>query len=221
MPSFKLSNSKNSDERYICFINCVLQFLAAIPVIRRFFTYRTYRHPRAKSSRICSEITRIFNLAGSPGFTSAGALRQDVGSLPGNNFVRDGEQQDACDFLQALIKALDEEIGCEETRDSVNHNPICVIRSIEGKEIFENRIAKSEDGTCPICGHRLRNTEEDFRILHLSNKKHKAASLQELLDENLGEPSSKFEYKCTGDLSLNYLLFCSSMFQSLRQKPRV
>ena len=112
MLSFKLSNSKYRDERYICFINCVLQFLAAIPVIRRFFINRTYRQPTAKGSRICSEITRIFNLANSQSVTSAGALRQDVGSLPGNDFVKDGEQQDACDFLQALIKALDEEIGC-------------------------------------------------------------------------------------------------------------
>ena len=103
MLSFKLSNLKNKDERYICFINCVLQFLAAIPVIRRFFINRTYRQPTTKSSRICSEITRIFNLANSQSVTSAGALRQDVGSLPGNDFVKDGEQQDACDFLQSLI----------------------------------------------------------------------------------------------------------------------
>ena len=196
MLSFKLSNSKNCGERYICFINAVLQFLAAIPVVRNFFINRKYQQLPGRSFKICSEISRIFNIAGASSVTSAGGLRQDVGSLPGNDFVKDGEMQDACDFLQALIKAIDEEIGCEETRDSVNHTNLCVIRSIEGRETFENRITMSDDGSCSICGYRMRNTEEDFRVLHLSNKNYKAASLQELLDENLGQPSSKFQYKC-------------------------
>ena len=78
-------------------------------------------------------------MAGADTAISAAALRHDIGSLHGNSFVKDGDQQDACDFLQALIKAVDEEIGCEETRDSVNHIPICVLRRLEGKEFFENR----------------------------------------------------------------------------------
>ena len=135
-------------------------------------------------------------MAGSENVTSAAVLRQDLGSLHGNSFVKDGEMQDACDFLQALIKAIDEEIGCEETRDSVNHIPICVLKRLEGKELFENRFTYSEDGGCSTCGYRLRNTEEDFRVLHLPNKNLKAASIQDLLDENLGHPSSKFQYKC-------------------------
>ena len=196
MLSFKLSNMRNKEERYICFINCVLQFLAAIPVIRKFFRNKTYQQPAATNYRICSEISRIFNMAGTDIVTSAAALREDIGSLHGNGFVKDGEHQDACDFLQALIKAIDEEIGCEETRDSVNHIPICVLRRLEGKELFENRFTNSEDGGCSTCGYRLRNTEEDFRVLHLPNKNLKAASLQDLLDKNLGQPSSKFEYKC-------------------------
>ena len=125
MLSFKLSNMRNQDEKYICFINAVLQFLAAIPVIKRFFINRTFQQSIQRSYRICSEITRIFNMADSPNVTSAGALRQDIGSLPGNSFVKDGHQQDATDFLRAFMKAFEEEISCEDIRNSVNHNPIC------------------------------------------------------------------------------------------------
>ena len=129
---------RNREERYICFINCVLQLLFAIPVIRKFFIKRKYQQSTAGNYRICSEISRIFDMAGADNVTSAADLRQNIGSLHGNSFVKDGNQQDACDFLQALIKALDEEIGCEETRDSVNHIPICVLRKMEGREFFEN-----------------------------------------------------------------------------------
>ena len=174
MLSFKLSNMRNREERYICFINSVLQFLAAIPVIRKFFVTKTYQQSTATSYGICSEISRIFNMAGSQTATSAGALRQDIGSLPGNEWVKDGQQQDATDFLRALIKALDEEMGCEDFRNSVNHVPSCVIRRIDGKETHENRFTNSEDGACDICGYRMsNNTEENFRVLYLLNKNFK------------------------------------------------
>ena len=82
-------------------------------------------------------------MAGSQVTTSAAALRQDIGSLRGNDFIKNGEQQDATDFLRALMKALDEEIGCEDIRNSVNHSPICFLKSIEGREIHENRFTES------------------------------------------------------------------------------
>ena len=66
-------------------------------------------------------------MAGSQAATSAGALRQDIGSLPRNEWIKDGQQQDATDFLRALIKALDDEMGCEDYRNSVNHVPSCVM----------------------------------------------------------------------------------------------
>ena len=91
MTSFRLSNSLTGHERYICFINAALQLLAAIPVVKYFFTNRTYQQSTAKNYRICSEISRIFSMKGS--VTSAGSLRQDVGSLRGNEFVKNGQQQ--------------------------------------------------------------------------------------------------------------------------------
>ena len=85
MPSFRLSNSLRGSEKYICFINSVLQLLAAIPVVKHFFISRTYQQSAARRYRICSEISRIFKMTGVQSVTSAGALRQDVGGLPGNN----------------------------------------------------------------------------------------------------------------------------------------
>ena len=189
MLSFKLSNMRNQEERYICFINAVLQFMYAIPVIRKFFINRTYQQSTARNYRICSEITRIFRMAGSQSFTSAAALRHEVGSLYGNDFVKNGHQQGADDFLKALIKAIEKEIGCEDTDigNSVNHNSICVIRNIEGKEAYEKKLSQSEDGACQICGYRMRKTEEYFRIFHLLKKNFAIDSLQILIssDSNL------------------------------------
>ena len=128
--------------------------------------------------------------------TSAGGIRQDIGTLPGNDFVKDGHMQDADHFLKALFKALDAEIGCEDNRNTINHTPVCFIRSMEGKESYDHRFTNSEDGSCSICGYKLRKSEENFRVLHLLNRSLKAASIQELLNENLDQPSNKFQYKC-------------------------
>ena len=194
MPSFRLSNSLSGSQRYICFINATLQLLAAIPIIKNFFTKRKYQQSAERSYRICSEISRIFNMTGR--VTSAGSLRQDVGSLPGNHFVKDGHMQDADHFLKVLTKALDAEIGCEDNRNTINHTSFCFIRSMEGRESYDHRFTNSEDGSCSICGYRLRKSEENFRVLHLLNRTLKAASVQELLNENLYQPSNKFQYKC-------------------------
>ena len=115
MSSFRLSNSLRGSERYICFINAALQLLAAIPLVKYFFTKRIYQQS-ARNYRICSEISRIFNMRGM--LTSAGGIRQDIGTLPGNDFVKDGHMQDADHFLKALFKALDAEIGCEDNTGS-------------------------------------------------------------------------------------------------------
>jgi len=128
--------------------------------------------------------------------TSAGALREDLGSLPGNHFVKDGHMQDADHFLKVLTKALDAEIGCKDDRNTTNHTSFCFIRSMEGKESYDHRFTKSDDGSCCICGYRLRKSEENFRVLHLLNRTLKAASVQELLNENLEQPSNKFQFKC-------------------------
>ena len=67
---------------------------------------------------------------------------------------------------------------------------------MEGRESYDHRFTNSEDGSCSICGYRLRKSEENFQVLHLLNRTLKAASVQELLNENLYQPSNSFQYKC-------------------------
>ena len=61
MPSFRLNNSGFGLERNVCFVNSVLQFMAAVPIIKNYFLQRSFKCGLNRDYPICSEIVRIFS----------------------------------------------------------------------------------------------------------------------------------------------------------------
>ena len=88
MHGFRLSNG-STGERNICFINCILQLLFSVPILRHYFnnysvpTQSAERLRRRRSPTIANEISRIFSKAGSNDIVSAKNLRIEVGAFQG------------------------------------------------------------------------------------------------------------------------------------------
>ena len=131
MPSFRLSNSGLGSERNVCFVNAALQLLAAIPNIRDYFLKRSFKNGLNRVFPLCSEIARIFDMAGSRMINSAGVLREMIGTMQGcERFstrpgIGLGDQQDSKDFLHVLVNKLETEVNCRGSK--FGHADNCLV----------------------------------------------------------------------------------------------
>ena len=184
MPSFRLNNSGFGTERNVCFVNAVLQFMAAVPRIRDYFLQRSFQH--GQDFPLCSEIVRIFEMTGSRMVTSGGVLREIIGSMKGferfSTKPEFGDQQDAEDFLQVLVTKLENEVKCRGSK--FGHTDNCLVPMFEGREQLVYKLVNSEDGSCPICFEMPDAKEEPFEII------------QELIWENI-EQQTVLERRCS------------------------
>ena len=198
MPSFRLNNSGFGFERNVCFVNSVLQFMAAVPIIRDYFLQRSFKNGLHRDYPLSSEIVRIFEMAGSRMVTSAGVLRDIIGNMRGferfSTKPEFGNQQDASDFLNVLVSKLEAEVNCRGFE--FGHSGNCMVSWFEGKEQLEFKFLNSDNGSCPICSEMPDSRVEPFEVLHLYNNNSVATSIQELLWENLEEPTP-LERRCS------------------------
>ena len=117
MPTFRLSHARFGKEVNICFVNSVLQMFHCLPLIKNYFLNQVFQRGQpmqlpAGMYQICSEIRAIFGVSGSRQITSAGALRQIIGSRRNQEHFNDQSQQDAVDFLGTLLSNIENEVGC-------------------------------------------------------------------------------------------------------------
>ena len=173
MPSFRLSNSGFGFERNICFVNSILQVMAAVPCIRDYFVKRSFKNGFQHEFPLCSEIVRIFEMAGSRMITSAGVLREIIGSMRGCEIfstrpgLGEGNQQDSKDFFHVLVSKLEMEVKCRGSK--LGHSQNCLVPLFEGREQFEYKFVNSDDGRCPVCLEMPDIKEEPFEVFHLYN----------------------------------------------------
>ena len=160
MPTFRLSHVRFGTEVNICFVNAVIQLLHCLPVIKNYFLNQVFQHGQpmqlpAGLYWICSEIRAIFQFSGARQITSAGALRQTIGSKTNQKHFNDQSQQDAVDFMQVLLSNIESEVGCQAGEAGAHaaagdHRNNCVVSLIQGVETFQNKFRDSIDGSCPI-----------------------------------------------------------------------
>ena len=136
MPTFRLSHVRFGTEVNICFVNAVIQLLHCLPLIKNYFLNQVFQHGQpmqlpAGMYRICSEIRAIFRVSGARQITSAGALRQIIGSKRNQEHFDDQSQQDAVDFMQVLLSNIETEVGCrageEGDRAGGNHRDNAIV----------------------------------------------------------------------------------------------
>ena len=134
--------------------------------------------------------------------TSAGELREMIGSMAGferfSTVHSLGTQECAKDFLSVLVSKLENEVKCRGSR--FGHSNNCVVPMFEGREQLVYKFVNSDDGSCPVCLQMPDTKVQPFEIFHLYNNNSVATSIQELLLENLDQPTmldrrcSKCEY---------------------------
>ena len=106
--TFGLSRSVFPLELNICYINAILQLLHSVAIIRNLVKKKAYKDERNSLTPVLDEISRIFNYQGN--VTSAGPLRQLLGSKEGLSYLVDGEQEDASLFLTQLLDEMIKEV---------------------------------------------------------------------------------------------------------------
>ena len=197
MTIFKLGNSGGAPgpEQNICFVNAILYLIFSVTAFRNFFKEKIYKGNRngGQKTPVCDEVSNIFNCVGAR--TSAGALRQLIGRMsPRFEYIRNGQQQGAPEFLDDLLETLETEL-----KDSGNCQKFNDFRKLfEGCEIIQYNFvgARSRDGECPTCRTPPDYAEKRFNILVLYNDNHRDYSLQQMIDRNLLTPSNVFEKYC-------------------------
>ena len=166
MSSFRLNNSGFGNQRNICYVNSVLQLMAAVPIIRDYFVQRSFRHGNHRDYPLCSEIVRIFEMAGSRMIENAGELREMIGSMAGferfSTVHRLGTQECAKDFLSVLVSKLENEVKCRGSR--FGHSDNCLVPMFEGREQLLYKFVNSEDGSCPVCRQMPDTKVEPFEF---------------------------------------------------------
>ena len=109
-----VNNTTLASERNICFVNTALQLLHCVPRMKTFFEMREYRLPveQKRQMKICDEIARLFNTDGNF-ISTAAELRRLVAIKSGRNYLCDGSQQDAIEFLVTLLQEVEYEISVD------------------------------------------------------------------------------------------------------------
>ena len=167
MSSFRLNNSGFGNQRNICYVNSVLQLMAAVPIIRDYFVLRSFKQGHNRDYPLCSEIVRIFEMAGSRMITSAGELREKIGAMAGYErfstvYPSLGSQECAKDFLSVLVSKLENEVKCRGSR--FGHSDNCLVPMFEGREQLLYKFVNSEDGSCPVCRQMPDTKVEPFEF---------------------------------------------------------
>ena len=199
MATLRLGNSGAvpGPEQNICFINAVLNLIFTVTAFREFFRKKLFtRKGQSQKLMIFEEVSSIFNGVGAR--SSAGVLRALMGSLsPKFDYVKNGQQQGAPEFLEDLLETLDSEL-----RSSGNIEMSIELRKLyEGQEIIQYNFVgpNSHDGECPTCHMPPDYAERKFNILLLSNENNRDCSLQQMIDRNLLAQSTLLDKYCSND----------------------
>ena len=159
MPTFRLSHARFGSEVNICFVNACLQLLHCLPAIRAYFLDQVFQWGQPMQLptgmyQICSEIRAIFTFSGARQITSAGALRQIIGSKNNQEHFNDKSQQDAVDFMQVLLSNIETEIGCQigdaGARAASDHRFNCVVSLIQARELRDFKISFNIQMMVPV-----------------------------------------------------------------------
>ena len=200
MPTLKLGNTgaRPGPEQNACFVNSVLQLLNCVPFFREFFRNKEYEKSVAGHCQtklpICNELSNIFKSHGAP--TSAGYLRTLIGSMSNEfEYIKNGNQQDATQFLQDLLNTVESELNA-----NINFDEAQNWKNIyEGKEIIQYNFSgnNSVNGACPTCHMPPGYAEKEFNIFVITNLYPADYSLQQMINQNLLTPSLTLQKYCS------------------------
>ena len=181
--TFGLSNFGSPLESNICFVNAILQLLYSVAIFRNLVKKKGYKAQPSSVTPVLDELSRIYNYEGP--VTSAGPLRQLLGTKEGLGYLLRGEQEDASLFLshllEQILKEVSPDVKLEELfKMSVTHQP-CF---------------NTHAGLCGYCGYSPQPRKDSRNVLVLQAPT-ASASLQDLIEYYLKDQA--IELRCSND----------------------
>ena len=184
MMSFGLSNFSSPLESNICFLNAILHLLYSVTLIRTFVQKKGYKaQDSCAVTPIFDEISRIFNYGGA--VTTAGPLRQLLGSKDDLRYLLSQKQEDAEELLNKLLEHMS-----SETDPDVNLKDLLQI-SVAHQSGFD-----TADSCCRTCGYSSPPHEDSRNILVLAGNSG-LETLQGLIDAYFED--KVIEWRCGND----------------------
>ena len=182
--TFGLSRSASPLEINICYINAIIQLLNSVAMIRNLVKKKAYKEEPDSLTPVLDEISRIFNFQGN--VTSAGPLRQLLGSKEGLRYVMEGEQEDAAQFLGHLLEEMIKEV-----------RPDIQLEKLFKMSLIQQPCFSTPDGSCSHCGYTPQPRRNSFNVLMLQDSID-SNSLQDMIEYYLKDQAIE-EFRCGND----------------------
>ena len=173
--TFGLSNFGSPLESNICYVNAILQLLYSVAVFRNLVKKKGYKDQQNSVTPVFDELSRIFNYEGP--VTSAGPLRQLLGSKEGLSYLLRGEQEDASQFLSDLLEQILKEVG-----------PDIKLEKFIKMSVIHQPCFNTPNGVCGYCGYTPQPHEDSRNVLVLQAPT-ASASIQQLIEYYLKDHS--------------------------------
>ena len=181
--TFGLSRGFSPLEKNICYINAIIQLLNSVAMIRNLVKKKGYRENLDSVTPVLDELSRIFNYQGA--VTSAGPLRQLLGSREGLTYVTLGEQEDASLFLSQLLEQMIKEVS-----------PDIQLEKLLKMSVIQQPCFSTPEGKCSNCRYTPQPREDSFNVLTLQEYTG-SNSLQDLIEYYLKDQT--IEIRCGND----------------------
>ena len=150
----------NQNGLNLCFTNSSVQFIGAVPELKKFLMNTMAIEPRQEAFATAQELARIFR-SHAPEESTA-QLRQLVSQRSGIDLAS-GRQEDVDEFLRALLSVLNEELADSDEYQKIRS-------TFWGKISFTTRFENTLPlGNCSRCSeYRPVSQEEEFLALMLT-----------------------------------------------------
>ena len=165
--TFGLSNFGSPLESNICYVNAILQLLYSVAIFRNLVKKKGYKAQPNSVTPVLDEVSRIYNYEGP--VTSAGPLRQLLGSKEGLSYLMRGEQEDASLFLRHLLEQIFNEVS-----------PDIKLEELLKITVIHQPCFNTPNGACGHCDYTPEPREDSSNVLVLQESIG-STSLQELI----------------------------------------
>ena len=189
----KLVNNRNEGTRNICFVNSVVQLfrmtgfatfiLTQLPPLLDGHPISSYKGCRALLNLYSEQTARE---------RSAAFIRKCVAQHSGKQFLNNGSQQDAEEFLGSLVAMVSAELA--------NFNAFSTVQSNHwGSEQFRRVFLDNPpDGSCKKCGQYPSSRVDEFLSLKLTIPISALnVNLSSIIDDYFSESTETIRMKCT------------------------
>ena len=189
--NLRLINNRSNATRNICFTNAVVQMILKTgysSLLRNLFPQLVVGKP-VNSYQGCKALYSLYSEHRRE--RSAASVRTIVAKKSGKEFLANCQQQDAEEFLRALIDMMAIELHDLDSFNIIHNEHI-------GKEKIKRKFLDNSSGVCSRCGEFPSCSDQEFLCLKLNIPcSNLPVSLASLIDSYFSEGTEVIPMKCS------------------------